>query len=291
MLRGLIGGLNRLPIRARLNTMSWVMRWILAGPTGYRSRARANLAYIWPDKPVSERNAIAEAALDNAARTIIENYDVAGLLDRMSNTEPEGPGLQAIQQARDAGQPVLLMTAHFGNFEAPRACLVARGARIGGLYRPMSNPFFNAHYEKNMSTLSDPTFAQGGKGTAKFIRHLKSGGMMVLLFDVYDSAGVPIDFLGQPAPTLTSAADIALRTGALMVPFFGIRESDGLTCRAIFEEPIPHGDPLDMTRALSERLEARIHAHPGQWFWVHRRWKPARQARRQRKAEAPRIAP
>jgi len=204
----------------------------------------------------------------------------------MEQARITGPGLDAVDAARASGQPVLFVTGHYGNFEAPRAALVARGYRIGGLYRPMANPYFNAHYAANMHALSDPVFEQGRRGTMGLLKHIKAGGMGVLLFDVYDSAGVTIDFLGRPAPTLTSAAEIALRTGALLVPFFGIRNADGVTFQAVFEAPIPHGPPEVMMRAVTDRLEARIRQDPGQWFWIHRRWKPKRQEKRQRKRAA-----
>ena len=98
--------------------------------------------------------------------------------------------------------------------------------------------------------------------------------MAVLLSDIYDGLGVQIDFLGKPAPTATSIADIALKTGALIVPFFGVRHPDFYGFDAILEEPISHGDPIEMMREATKRLEARIFENPGQWMWVHRRWKP-----------------
>jgi KDO2-lipid IV(A) lauroyltransferase len=239
--------------------------------------------------PLHRRRAIANAVADNAGRTMIENYDPQGLLRRMAEAPVTGPGLPAIEAARAAGRPVLFVTGHYGNFEAPRAALVARGYRIGGLYRPMANPYFNAHYAANMHALGDPVFEQGRRGTMGLLKHIKAGGMGVLLFDVYDSSGLPIDFMGQPAPTLTSAADIALRTGALLVPFFGIRRADGLNFDVIFEEPVPATTAEEMMRAVTARLEARIEADPGQWFWIHRRWKPKRQGKRQRKRAAARM--
>jgi KDO2-lipid IV(A) lauroyltransferase len=36
---------------------------------------------------------------------------------------------------------------------------------------------------------------------------------------------------------------------------------------------------MTMTQALNDSLEAQTRKHMEQWFWVHRRWKPARQAR------------
>ena len=291
VLRGLIAVASVLPLSPRLSMVSFLMRRVLAGPAGYRNRALANLEYVWPNKAKSERARIAERALDNAARTLIENYDVSGLLHRMNDVPPEGPGVAILEAAKADGRPVMLVTGHYGNFEAARACLIARGYQIGGLYRPMSNPYINAHYAQNMHKLSEPVFEQGTRGTIGLLRHIKSGGMGVLLFDLYDSAGIAIPFLGKPAPTLTSAAEIALKAGAIMVPFFGIRQKDGTSFRAVFEEPIADGTPENMTAEMTRRLEARIADDPGQWFWIHRRWKPKRQAKRQRKAAAPKIGP
>lgn len=287
VLRGVIWCALRLPIRARLWLMGRLIRHVVAPLAGYRQRAMDNLAHVWPGMGVLDRRRLADLVADNAGRTMIDNYDVQGLMRRMSDAPIRGEGLAAVEEAKAHGRPVLFVTGHFGNFEAPRAALVARGYRIGGLYRPMSNPFFNAHYAANMHALSDPVFEQGRRGTMGLIKHIREGGMGVLLFDVYDSAGVPIDFMGQPAPTLTSAADIALRTEALLVPFFGIRKEDGISFDVVFEAPVPHGDPVDMMRDVTQRLEARIRAHPDQWFWIHRRWKP----RRQRKRAAAKIGP
>lgn len=286
-LRALIWLALCLPLKVRLWLFGHLVSRVLAPLAGYRDRAMANLAHAFPDMPEAERRRIADAVADNAGRTMIENYDVLGLRDRMRAAQVSGPGLAAIEAARAEGRPVLFVTGHFGNFEAPRAALVARGYQIGGLYRPMSNVFFNAHYAQNMHKLSGPVFEQGRRGTMGLLRHIKEGGMGVLLFDVYDSAGTPIDFMGQPAPTLTSAADIAVKTGALMVPFFGIRQSDGVSFEAVFEAPIAHGDPVDMMREATARLEARVREYPEQWFWIHRRWKP----KRQRKRAAAKIGP
>lgn len=278
--RGLIRCALILPLRLRLWLMGWTIRRIVAPLAGYHDRSMANLAHVYPDMPNARRKAIALRAADNAGRTMIENYDVRGLLTRMADAPVTGAGLAQVEAAKAAGRPVLFVTGHYGNYEAPRAALVARGYRIGGLYRPMSNPYFNAHYSQNMHALSEPVFEQGRRGTIGLIRHLKSGGMGVLLFDIYDSGGMSIPFLGQPAPTLTSAAEIALKTDALLVPFFGIRRPDGHTFDAVFEAPVDHGTPQDMTREMTRRLENRIAEDPGQWFWIHRRWKPERQRRR-----------
>ena len=279
IIRGIIATCLTLPLSLRLKMIGAILRSVVSPSLGYKRRAMENLNHIYPEMQLKEKNRIADAVCDNAGRTFIENYDVQSLKARLSNVPIQGDGFLALKEARETGKPVILVTGHFGNFEAPRAALVARGYQIGGLYRPMSNPYFNAHYADNMHRLSGPVFEQGRRGTAGLFRHIKHGGMGVLLFDIYDRRGTPIDFLGQPAPTLTSAAEIALKTKALLITMFGLRKQDGMSFDIILEPPIAHSNALNMTIEMSQRLEKMVNRFPEQWFWIHRRWKPERQKR------------
>ena len=275
--RGLIVLALALPYGWRVGFVGWLMRRVIGPFAGYGARARENLALVWPDRPEAERAAIAEASLDNAGRTLIENYSTRDFLARARAIQPEGPGYAALIAARDAGRPVILVSGHFGNYEAARASLVARGFDIGGLYRNLSNSYFNAHYVRTMQAFGGPVFPQGRAGTAGFVRHLKAGGQLVLLFD-QDVPGAPaLPFLGQPARTALSAAELALRLKADLIPFFATRQPDGLGFKVELDPPVPASDPETMMLAVTQALERRVLAHPGQWFWIHRRWKGAAQ--------------
>lgn len=273
VIRGLIGLALALPYGARVRFIGAVMRGLVAPLAGYQSRAMENLARVYPDMPKAERRQIARAVADNAGRTLIENYSTAEFTARMANVTPTGPGMAALEQARAEGRPVILVTGHFGNYEAGRAALVARGFEIGGLYRPMRNPYFNEHYVRTMESFGGPVFPQGRRGTGGFVRHLKSGGMLVLLTDQHQASGAKLSFMGLPAKTATSAADLALKYNALLIPFYGTRGDDGLSFSVDLESPIPPSDGVTMTQALNDSLEARVRSHPAQWFWIHRRWK------------------
>jgi KDO2-lipid IV(A) lauroyltransferase len=74
-----------------------------------------------------------------------------------------------------------------------------------------------------------------------------------------------------------SAADMALKYDALLVPIFAERTATGLDFDVTVEAPIPHGSPLAMTQTFNDILADRVRARPDQWLWVHRRWKPERQ--------------
>ncbi|WP_037279534.1 lysophospholipid acyltransferase family protein [Rubellimicrobium mesophilum] len=274
-LRGAIGAAMAMPYPRRVAFFGGVARRVAGPLAGYRRRALENLALVRPDWPEAERRNVAEGALDNFGRTLIENYSWRELGTRLATTPLTGGGLPHLEEARARGRPVLFLTGHFGNHEAPRHVLTRLGCRVGGLYREMSNPYVNAHYAATMAEVSGPAFPKGRRGTLGFVRHLAGGGMATILFDLHDWDGVPIPFLGRPALTATTAADLALRYDALLLPYWGIRQPDGLSFDTVLEEPIPHGTPLAMMEEATRRLEARVAAHPGQWFWVHRRWKGA----------------
>lgn len=270
--RGLIGLALAMPYRWRVPLMGAILRGPVGRIAGYRQRAEANLALIWPDLALKQRQKIASEALDNAGRTLIENYSTAAFLARQSQLIPRGPGMAALAKAQAEGRAVILVSGHFGNYEAARACLVAQGYTIGGLYRPMSNSYFNEHYVRTMQAFGGPIFPQGRAGTTGFVKHLKAGGLLVLLFD-QRAGSAHIDFLGEPARTALSAAELALRYKADLIPFYATRQPDGINFAVDLEAPIPHTTALEMTTGLTRSLEARVKAHPGQWFWIHRRWR------------------
>jgi KDO2-lipid IV(A) lauroyltransferase len=272
-IRALIATALAMPWERRVPFMGKTMARSVGPLVGFRRRVLRNLALIYPDWTEARRIEVAARALDNAGRTLIENYSWAEFGARLGQPTLSGPGLEAAEAARAGGQPVIFVTGHYGNHEAPRQVLTARGFVIGGLYKAMANPFVNAHYARTMTGLSGPVFEKGRKGTAGFVRHLRSGGMATLLFDVHDSSGTALPFLGRPAMTSLSAASLALKYDALMIPYFGIRRPDGITFDIAIDAPIPPSDPLTMMAGVTARLEARIADDPGQWFWVHRRWK------------------
>lgn len=280
ILRGLLALVMAVPYRRRVPLMGWIVANLIAPLAGYRRRAEAHLHFVYPEMPRQTRARLAKEVCDNFGRTLIENYSWREFGAHLSETPPQGDGIAAVKAAAEAGRAVIFVTGHFGNHEAPRHVLTRMGLTIGGLYRPMANPFFNAHYARTMSSWGGPVFAQGRKGTIGFAKHLKSGGMATLLFDVANAGGINVPFLGHPARTATSAADLALRCDALVVPYFGIRQPDGLSFAIVVEDPISHGTPELMMQEMTRRLEAQIKSNPGQWFWVHRRWKQPRRPRR-----------
>ena len=278
--RGLIWVMHRLPWRTRIRIMGWIVARVIGPAAGYTRRAHANLKLIFPDMGPEERRRVVRACLDNVGRTVIENYSPTDQLRDVAILQPKGPGWPAIEAARRKKQPIIFVSAHFGNWQAARAALNLRGYDIGGLYRPFNNPYMNAHYVESIERVGGRAYARSRQGIGAFLRTLRAGGQAAMMLDQYVATGEVLDFLGQPAPTSLAAAEMALKHGALLVPIYGLRLKDGFSFEMRIEAPIPHSDPKTMTQALNDSLAQLIRTVPNQWFWMHRRWKPERLAAR-----------
>lgn len=273
VIRAVIGLGMLLPYRWRVPFLGWMMSAIVAPVAGWRTRIRNNLTHIWPDLPPQDVARLVRKVPDNFGRALIESYSRHAFVQRACAEPFKGPGVQALEEAKANGRPVILITGHFGNHQAPRAALIARGYKVGGLYMPMSNAYFNDRYVAELSELGEPLFERSRKGLAEMVKFLRSGGMVGMVADHYMAHGAPVDFMGQPAYTALSAAEMALKYEALVIPIYGRRKPDGLGLEVIVDTPIPHGDPVEMTRAMNASLEKLVNDTPEQWFWIHRRWK------------------
>ena len=291
LIRGLFWALLSLPYRWRVPFAGWAVSRIVAPLAGYRRRIRENLAHVLPDLPAAEVARIVRAVPDNVGRTLIEIYSGPEFIARAVSHPLIGPGVAALEQAHRDGRPVILVTGHFGNYDASRAALIARGYRVGALYNPMKNPFFNDHYVAAISQIGTPLFPRGKRGMADMVRHLRSGGMLGLLMDQAMYRGTVLKFFGKPALTALSAADLALKYGALVIPTYAVRQPDGLSFEITVEAPIPEGPPEAMTQALNDSLEAIVRRNLDQWFWIHRRWKLYGFTDGQTTGQAPESAP
>lgn len=272
-LRALIVPAGLLPYRWRIASVGWMTARVVAPLAGYSTRVRDNLALTMPDLPDCEVRRLMRAVPDNAGRNMMEMYSAAKFSAIAKHSPVSGPGLPVIEQARREGRPVIFVTGHFGSFNAARVAMVKQGFEMGVFYRPMRNRYFNTHYTEAMGSLSQPMFEQGRRGMVQMAKHLRSGGVLAILNDLNASGGVPLDFFGQPALTSLVTAELALKFDAPLVPVWGIRRVNGIDFDIHVEEPIPPGDPVEMTREFNARLEAQVRQNMDQWFWIHRRWK------------------
>jgi KDO2-lipid IV(A) lauroyltransferase len=276
-IQALLASTRLLTYDRRIPLMGWLSSRVFGPIAGFRTRVRENLQLTCPDLSSQEVKRLCIDVPDNAGRAIMEHFSPEEFAARQIHAPVEGPGLADFDEAVTAGRPVMLITGHFGNYLAGRTALQARAEKpVGALYRRMANPYFNDAYVEAFRQNGEPMFEQGRRGMMEMVRSLREGGIIAIVSDLHVYGGAVLRFFGQPAATSVLNAELALKTNAVVLPCYAIRQPDGLSFRVLVNAPIPHTDPETMTQALNDDLEAVVRAHMSQWFWIHRRWKAAK---------------
>jgi KDO2-lipid IV(A) lauroyltransferase len=93
------------------------------------------------------------------------------------------------------------------------------------------------------------------------------------------SGSVKVNFFNQAASTATGPVILSLRTEAVILPLFIIRQSDD-THKIVVEEPFLLEKFEDYNKTLqiniqriTDIIEKYIRKYPAEWGWIHRRWK------------------
>ena len=111
------------------------------------------------------------------------------------------------------------------------------------------------------------------RGTLVLFKALNKGAALVFLIDLEVSDDEVVSFMSKPAYTSFTTASFALKADALFLPYFSMRNPDGESFCVEIGAAIAHTDAVTMTKEATKSLEQRITADPGNWFWIHRRWK------------------
>jgi len=227
------------------------------------------------------------AQLDRLARTLGEDWRAGG--DRLVVV-----GAEHALEARAAGRPVILATAHCGNWEVSPIAAPLYGQRLAAMYRPPNNPHVDRLILKARASLGTRLIAKrmGGPGSRQALAALREGDLLGLFLDQHFTGGIPTTFFGRSAMTSPVAARFARHTGAAILPA-RVERIRGVRFRVTVEPPVALPDTGDreaddraVTQALTDRVEAWVRARPDQWLWLHNRWKPPRRARAQNRATA-----
>ena len=233
-----------------------------------------------PDR--AEVRALCAACGAEFAQTVAEYWrlpELAADPSRLSVT-----GADALAEALAGGRGAVIVTAHFGQWEAIRlAVRRVAGRDCALIYRAFNNPLVDAVAQANIRPAGEPVLHKGREGMRALLRHVAGGGAALILIDQRQTGAPLIPFLGVPAETATAAAELARRFGAALIPARGLRVGTG-RFEAAFGPEIPPGEPEAMTAAANAALSEWIEAAPEQWLWFHRRWRRRPRGERMRAA-------
>jgi len=268
----------RLALRlgARLGTL-----WYLVDARNRRI-ALFNLGIAFPERSDRERRRIFRASCRNLGRVVVEFCHLRRLqpeqLADIVRFADRAAWERAIERAGQTG--VIILTAHFGNFELLAYLHGLLGHPVTLVHRPMHNPLFDAAITAIRGAAGTRLIKK--KAAAKeALRALKQHAILVIPSDQNQtrSFGVFVDFFGLSACTTPGAVRLGMLTGAPVLPVFLVREDEGPRHRI---EVLPEvtlvstGDREADIRANTQRctavIEDMIRRYPEQWIWFHKRW-------------------
>ena len=141
--------------------------------------------------------------------------------------------------------------------------------------RPLDNPRIDQLVEQRRQ-LSGNRLIEKWDSARVILRALQQNEAVGILIDQNTSLqeGAFVNFFGTPACANTAFAKIAARTGASVIPGFALWSAQERRYVLRFYPPLEMtGDPVADTQRLHAVLETVIREFPGQWLWIHRRWK------------------
>lgn len=244
------------------------------------NRARTNLKASFPEKSVAEIETIVLEMCENLGRTVSEYAHLDKIGIRGSDPRIDVSGLEYAQKAVDAGKGVIFFSGHFANWEVmPFVVATQAGFEGGEVYRPQNNPIVDRWLVRQRAANGPKDqIAKGPRGTRRIFTLLRRGKTICLLVDQKTNEGVPALYFGREAMTTPAPAALALKLGAALIPA-QIERATGCRFRFRFHPELafqPSGDHdqdvLDLTAAITRKIESMVRERPSQWLWIHRRW-------------------
>ncbi|MBR0095236.1 MAG: lysophospholipid acyltransferase family protein [Synergistaceae bacterium] len=243
-----------------------------------------NLARVYPESSERWRRDLRSKVYENIAWTLAEtlalqhDHSQAFQWVRSFNTE-------ILDNLMEENRGVLLLSAHFGNWELGASWLTQHAARHGHkmyvIYQTIHDPDIN-EYLIEMRGRYGLIMIDKDVSVMRVAHMLRNGAHIMLLNDVSGDGRVRVPFLGVDATNMPGAALMAMLSGAAVVPMCIYRD-------APFEHEIEVFEPLKLpsedeisnreerlrltTLEINTAIEKFIRRRPELWFWLHNRWK------------------
>ncbi|MGE0393234.1 MAG: lysophospholipid acyltransferase family protein [Vicinamibacterales bacterium] len=245
----------------------------------HRRIAIENLIAAFPGRPPRECRRIARHVFRHVGRLLLEVLKLDGMPASTLLTLIESDGDERVREAYRQGHGVLFFSGHFGYWEMFGVGHPLRVAPFSYVERPLDNPLLDALLSRVRGQTGNSSIARQG-GVRRMLRELSANRAVALLIDqhLHGPDAIDVQFFGRPAATTSALAALALRTGAVVIPFFVLPLPDG-RYRLIAEHPVPppESDAPDAVREFTQRctdvIEMYVRRYPELWLWMHRRWR------------------
>ncbi|MBV9488430.1 MAG: lipopolysaccharide heptosyltransferase II [Verrucomicrobia bacterium] len=273
---GVGGCLDRIPLAwtFRLGQGLGWLGYVLAGR--YRRLARRNVQIAFPTWSEGQVRACVRQHFQTLGANLLCTLPLSRM--RWEKVRPH-VDLTAFERRLgeiNAQKAFVGVVSHIGNWElmihGPHWGI--RPGRHGAIYQRLRNPLIDAHVRRSRES-GGLELIDRSDGLRRALGILREGGTISILVDQHaGDQGIWTPFFGRLASTTPFPAILAKKAGAVLMPLAVY--TAGLARWRVEVEPFidPHGASIEeISSQINEVLAEQIRRSPGDWFWVHRRWK------------------
>jgi Kdo2-lipid IVA lauroyltransferase/acyltransferase len=242
-----------------------------------------NLAFAFPDKSPEERRRILRASYIHLGLSAAEYVRLGGFFYRRLKRRVKYSRFEywAEMNRRYPGKGVVILTAHFGNFELLPAAHALHGYPITLVH----------HTQRFLAGDALMTYVRERAGIKVIRKHaaaravlksLKAGELVGIPFDqnAKRSEAVFVPFFDEPAATSSGLARLVDISEVPVVPVFLLRQRNWRQHQIEILDEIPiqrsgdaDADIEENTRRFTSVIEDFVRRHPTQFLWTHRRYR------------------
>lgn len=289
IVRAFFGLISLIPHKIGVPLIALIVRFVLFLLPKYRDIARRNLELAFPEMSREEHEKIIKDSYRSLARLIVDFARFRRFTPEWITEHIEFPPEEILEKVRSKveGKPgILFATGHLGSFELLAYGAALQGFPMGFVVRNFKNERLDKWWNGQRKKSGNKVIPR--KGAFKVIFEMISKGEHVgILFDqnVTLKHAVFVNFFGRPAATTRTIGLVAARTEAPVMVVsmthkgndyykINLKECDFTelyqNVNMDIEEKV-----LKITQHVSSIYEDMIRMSPGEWFWLHRRWKTA----------------
>ena len=246
-----------------------------------RKTAEFNLKLAFPEWTESQRRAVMKRMTQSLGWMAAEFARLPQYTKQNIGNVIVLDGHENFLAGHSRGKGVLYLTGHIGAWELSSYAHALYGFPLHYMARPLDNKPLDALVNRYRG-LSGNKPIYKNEAARMMLRVLKEAGTVGILADqnTMPDEGVFVDFFGVPACTTTGIARVALHTDAAVVPGYAFWDGNLRKYRLRFEPPVElvrtgdtERDVLENTQRFAKVIEEIIRKYPGQWVWIHARWK------------------
>lgn len=266
--------LAHVPLPA-LRALGWCLGqllYLLAVPR--RKVALRNLALCFPDAPAAQRRRWARETFVVFCQTWL---DRSWLWFAPREVVQRRVRLQGALAELEGDIPTIIFAPHFYGMDAGGTALTLHTPRaFTSIFSTHPDPAVDAWFMMGRQRFGDVRMLNRADGVKPIISNLRKGGLLYLLSDMDFGPGesIFVPFYGIPTATVPSLPRFARLGRAKVIGMYTRLTPAGYVAEITPAwEGYPSEDVEADTAQMNVRLQSYIDTMPGQYYWVHKRFK------------------